>query len=104
MKKLMAGSLIAMAAGAGMMAYALNNKNTKKKASSLVNNAMDMANNKIKAMKQSISLFLILPKIVRNQVVFFMNYAIFSYSSFDINSLEVNDFIFEKQIMWSDTR
>lgn len=26
-----------------------------------------------------------------------MNYAIFSYSSFDINSLEVNDFIFEKQ-------
>ncbi len=51
MKKLMAGSLIAMAAGAGMMAYALNNKNTKKKASSLVNNAMDMANNKIKAMK-----------------------------------------------------
>ncbi|CDF11027.1 unknown [Mycoplasma sp. CAG:776] len=51
MKKLMAGSLIAMAAGAGMMAYALNSKSTKKKASKLVNNAMDMANNKINAMK-----------------------------------------------------
>ena len=51
MKKLMAGSLIAMAAGAGMMAYALNSKLTKKKASKLVNNAMDMANNKINAMK-----------------------------------------------------
>lgn len=51
MKKMMVGSLLAVAAGAGMMAYALNNKNTKRKASKLVNNAMDMANNKINAMK-----------------------------------------------------
>ena len=51
MKKMMVGSVIAMAAGAGMMAYALNNKNTKRKASKLVNNAMDIANNKINAMK-----------------------------------------------------
>ena len=48
---MMVGSLLAVAAGAGMMAYALNNKNTKRKASKLVNNAMDMANNKINAMK-----------------------------------------------------
>lgn len=51
MKKMMVGSLLAMAAGAGMMAYALNNKSTKKKASKLVNNAMDMASNKINTMK-----------------------------------------------------
>ena len=51
MKKLMVGSVIAMAAGAGMIAYALNNKKTKKKYSQLVNNDMDMANNKISAMK-----------------------------------------------------
>ena len=51
MKKMMVGSLLAVAVGAGMMAYALNNKNTKRKASKLVNNAMDMANNKINAMK-----------------------------------------------------
>ena len=51
MKKLMAGSILAMAAGAGMMAYALNHKDTKKKATKLVNNAMDMANNKINTMK-----------------------------------------------------
>ena len=31
MKKIVVGSVIAMAAGAGMMAYALNNKNTKRK-------------------------------------------------------------------------
>ena len=47
----MVGSLVAMAAGAGMMAYALNNKNTKHKATKLVNNAMDMASNKINNMK-----------------------------------------------------
>ena len=51
MKKLMVGSVIAMAAGAGIMTYALNNKNTKKKASKLVNNAMDMANNKLNTLK-----------------------------------------------------
>ena len=42
MKKIVVGSVIAMAAGAGMMAYALNNKNTKRKATKLVNNAMNM--------------------------------------------------------------
>ena len=51
MKKLMVGSVLAMAARAGMRAYALNNKSTKKKATKLVNNAMDAANNKISAMK-----------------------------------------------------
>lgn len=51
MKKVMVGSVLAMAAGAGMMAYALNNKSTKKKATKLVNSAMDTASNKISAMK-----------------------------------------------------
>ncbi len=51
MKKMMVGSLIAMAAGAGMMAIALTNKQTKNKATKLVNNAMDMASSKINSMK-----------------------------------------------------
>ncbi len=51
MKKMMVGSVMAMAAGAGMMAYALNSKKTKKNATKLVNNAMNMANNKINQMK-----------------------------------------------------
>lgn len=51
MKKMMVGSLIAMGVGAGMMAYALNNKSTKKNATKLVNNAMNMANNKLNSMK-----------------------------------------------------
>ncbi len=51
MKKLIVGSVIAMAAGAGMMAYALNNKNTKKKATKLVNDTMDMASSKMNKMK-----------------------------------------------------
>ncbi len=51
MKKLMTCSLLAMAAGAGMMAYALNNKQTKNKTAKLVNNAMDIANNKLNMMK-----------------------------------------------------
>ena len=51
MKKIVVGSVIAMAAGAGMMAYALNNKNTKRKATKLVNSAMNMANDKINSMK-----------------------------------------------------
>ncbi len=41
------GSVLAMSVGAGMMAYALNCKKTKKSATRLVNNAMDYANNKI---------------------------------------------------------
>ena len=52
MKKIVVGSVIAMAVGAGMMAYALNNKNTKRKATKLVNNAMNMANDKINSMKK----------------------------------------------------
>ncbi len=48
---MMTCSIVAMAAGAGMMAYALNNKKTKNKATKLVNQAMDLASNKINAMK-----------------------------------------------------
>ncbi len=51
MKKMMTCSIIAMMAGAGMMAYCLTNKDTKKEATKLVNNAMEMANNKINMMK-----------------------------------------------------
>lgn len=51
MKKMMTCSLIAMAAGAGMMAYALTNKQTKNKTAKFVNNAMDLANEKINMMK-----------------------------------------------------
>ena len=51
MKKIMVGSILAMAVGAGMMAYALNNKSTKKQATKLVNNAMEVANNKVSSMK-----------------------------------------------------
>ncbi len=51
MKKMVAGSVIAMSLGAGMMAYALNSKKTSKKATKLVNNAMEKANNKLNSMK-----------------------------------------------------
>lgn len=51
MKKMMVGSVLAMAAGAGMMAYALNCKKTKKNATKLVNNAMNIANDKLNKMK-----------------------------------------------------
>lgn len=51
MKKMMVGSIAAMAVGAGMMAYVLNNKKTKKNATKLVNNAMNIANNKLNSMK-----------------------------------------------------
>lgn len=51
MKKMMVGSMIAMGLGAGMMAYALNSKKTKKKATKLVNNAIDIASNKLNEMK-----------------------------------------------------
>ena len=51
MKKMMVGSMLAMAAGAGMMAYALNSKKTKNNATKLVNNAMEVANKKIESMK-----------------------------------------------------
>ena len=51
MKKMMVGSMMAMMAGAGMMAYALTDKKTKNKATKLVNNAMDKANDKLNMMK-----------------------------------------------------
>lgn len=51
MKKMMIGSVMAMSIGAGMMAYCLTCKDTKKKATKLVNNAMDIANNKLNQMK-----------------------------------------------------
>lgn len=51
MKKMMACSVIAMAAGAGMMAYALNCNKTKDNATKLVNNAMKVANNKLEQMQ-----------------------------------------------------
>ncbi len=51
MKKMMVGSMVAFASGIGMMAYALNNKKTKKNATKLVNNAMNIANNKLNQMK-----------------------------------------------------
>ena len=51
MKKMMAGSIAAMAVGEGMMEYSLNNKKTKKNATKLVNNAINMANNKLNSMK-----------------------------------------------------
>lgn len=47
----MVGSVVAMSLGAGMMAYALTNKKTKNKATKLVNNAMDIANNKLNSLK-----------------------------------------------------
>ena len=51
MKKIVVGSVIAMAAGAGMMAYALNNKNTKRKEKKHVNNTMNITNKRINSMK-----------------------------------------------------
>lgn len=48
---MMAFSVAAMATGAGMMAYALNSKATKATAAKLVNNAMDVANNKLNNLK-----------------------------------------------------
>ena len=51
MKKLVTCSVIAMCAGAGMMAYALNNRKTKAKATKMVNNVMDLASEKINMMK-----------------------------------------------------
>jgi len=51
MKKMMTASVVAIAAGMGMMAYALNCKKTKGNATKLVNNAMKVANNKLEQMK-----------------------------------------------------
>lgn len=51
MKKMMAGSILAMSLGAGMMAYCLTSDKTKRKTNKVLNNAMDMANNKINSMK-----------------------------------------------------
>lgn len=47
MKKMMIASSIGMACGAGMVAYLLTNKNTKKSADKLLNTMMDEATEKI---------------------------------------------------------
>ena len=48
MKKMMIASSIGMACGAGMVAYLLTNKSTKKNADKLLNTMMDEANDKLK--------------------------------------------------------
>ena len=50
MKKMMIASGIGMACGAGMVAYLLTNKNTKKNADKLLNTMMEEANDKMKKM------------------------------------------------------
>ena len=52
LKKMMTCSIIAMSLGAGMMAAALTSKKTKDSTARLINNAMNMANNKLNEMKQ----------------------------------------------------
>lgn len=47
MKKMMLASCIGMACGAGMVAYLLTNKNTKKNADALLNTMMDEANERL---------------------------------------------------------
>jgi len=51
MKKMISCSLVAMFAGMGMMAYILNHKSTKENATKFVNDAMDMASNRMRQMK-----------------------------------------------------
>lgn len=48
MKKMMVATTVGMACGAGMVAYLLTNKNTKKSADKLLNTAMDEATDMIK--------------------------------------------------------
>lgn len=48
MKKMMIASTVGMACGAGIAAYLLTNKNTKKKANKLLNTVMDEADQMIK--------------------------------------------------------
>lgn len=48
MKKMMVATTVGMACGAGMVAYLLTNKNTKKSADKLLNTAMDEATHMIK--------------------------------------------------------
>ncbi len=50
MKKMMLATGIGMACGAGMVAYLLTNKNTKKNADKLLNTMMEEANDKMKNM------------------------------------------------------
>ncbi len=50
MKKMMIASTIGVACGAGMVAYLLTNKNTKKNADKLLNTMMNEANDKMKNM------------------------------------------------------
>ena len=48
MKKMMLATTIGLACGAGLAAYVLTNKNTKKNADKLLNTMMDNANNMMK--------------------------------------------------------
>lgn len=48
MKKMMMATGIGLACGAGLAAYVLTNKNTKKNADKLLNTMMDTANSKLK--------------------------------------------------------
>ena len=48
MKKMMLATGIGMACGAGMVAYLLTNKNTKKNADKLLNTMMEEENDKMK--------------------------------------------------------
>lgn len=47
MKKALVSAGVGMACGAGLAAYVLSNKSTKKKADKLLNNMMDEANHMI---------------------------------------------------------
>lgn len=51
MKKMMVGSIVSMSLGAGLMAMALTSNKTKNKANKVLNNAMDMINEKIDSMQ-----------------------------------------------------
>ncbi len=48
MKKMMMATTIGLACGAGLTAYLLTNKNTKKNADKLLNTMMDNANTMLK--------------------------------------------------------
>ena len=65
MKKAMSVMLSASLMGAGVAAYCLMNKNTKKNAEKLLNTALEEANNTLKGMQR---------KIVNQQVGYFSFY------------------------------
>lgn len=51
MKKMMVGSIVSMSLGAVLMAYSLTNNKTKNKATKVMNNAMDIVNEKLESMR-----------------------------------------------------